>query len=166
MRRAIRAAEALRGSQCRLVPRGAHRETQIAQEAVRELGVRRHALVIDAADLRPHARLPALRDGGDGFDDSAECIDGRYQAYAEALYTDPSATLHDLREALTTFEDMARIARRVFGGAHPTTAGIERHLRNARAILSIHEHAPTCVAIFAAAALALAAAYLARKKLT
>ena len=51
---------------------GAHRETQIAQEAVRELGVRRHALVVDAADLRTHARLPALRDGGDGRDDGAE----------------------------------------------------------------------------------------------
>ena len=59
-----------------------------------------------------------------------------------------------------------RCSRCMFGGAHPTTAGIERHLRNARAILSIHENAPTCVAIFAAAALALAVAYLARKKLT
>jgi tetratricopeptide (TPR) repeat protein len=86
--------------------------------------------------------------------------------YARTLYDDPAATLDDLREAVALLEDTDRIARRVFGGAHPTTAGIERHLRNARAILSIHEHAPTCVAIFAAAALALAAAYLARKKLT
>ena len=86
--------------------------------------------------------------------------------YARTLYDDPAATLDDLREAVTTLEDTDRIARRVFGGAHPTTAGIERHLRNARATLSVHEHAPTCVAIFAAAALALAAAYLARKKLT
>ena len=44
MGRAVRAAEALRGLQRRLSMRSAHRETQIAQEAVREPGVRRHAL--------------------------------------------------------------------------------------------------------------------------
>ena len=86
--------------------------------------------------------------------------------YARTLYDDPGATLDDLREAVALLEDTDRIARRVFGGAHPTTAGIERHLRNARVELRVHEHAPTCVAIIAAAALALAAAYLARKKLT
>ena len=36
-------------------------------------------------------------------------------------YEDPGATLDDLRDAVTTLEDTARIARRVFGGAHPTT---------------------------------------------
>ena len=86
--------------------------------------------------------------------------------YAEALFKDPAATRDDCSEAVTTLEDTDRIARRVFGGAHPTTAGIERHLRNARAMLSIHEHAPTCVAIFAAAALAIAAVLVLRKKLT
>ena len=86
--------------------------------------------------------------------------------YAEALCKDDAATLDDLREAVTTLEDTARTARRVLGGAHPTTVRNERSLRNARAILSVREVAPTCVAIFAAAALALAAAYLARKKLT
>ena len=55
--------------------------------------------------------------------------------YAEALYGDPSATLRDLREAVTTLEDAERVARRVFGGAHPTTAGIEKLLRNVRAVL-------------------------------
>ena len=44
MRRAVRPPEALRGFQRRRLSRGAHRETQIAQEAVREPGVRRHAL--------------------------------------------------------------------------------------------------------------------------
>ena len=53
--------------------------------------------------------------------------------YAEALYSDDDATLDDLREAVTTLEETERIARRVFGGAHPFTAGIEISLRNARA---------------------------------
>ena len=67
---------------------------------------------------------------------------------------------------MTTLEELERTARRVLGGTHPTTVRTEGSLRNARAILSVREVAPTCVAIFAAAALALAAAYLARKKLT
>ena len=49
--------------------------------------------------------------------------------YARALYEDASATLDDLREACLTLGEMARIARRVFGGAHPTTGGMEYHLR-------------------------------------
>ena len=53
--------------------------------------------------------------------------------YAMALFKDPSATLDDLREAVTTLEDLDRIARRVLGGAHPTTARIEGQLRAARA---------------------------------
>ena len=40
--------------------------------------------------------------------------------YAQALYHDDSATLDDLREAVTTLEDAEPIARRVLGGAHPT----------------------------------------------
>ena len=59
--------------------------------------------------------------------------------YAAALYEDPSATLDDLREAVTTLEDTERIARRVFGGAHPLTSAIERTLRNARAALRARE---------------------------
>ena len=41
--------------------------------------------------------------------------------YAAALCMDPGATLDDLREAVTTLEDVERTARRVFGGAHPNT---------------------------------------------
>ena len=56
--------------------------------------------------------------------------------YATALYADAIATLDDLREAVTTLEDAARIARRVMGGAHPTTTvEIEGALRDARIIL-------------------------------
>ena len=49
--------------------------------------------------------------------------------YAEALHSDDRATLEDLREAVTTLEETQRIARRVFGGAHPLTEGIEDSLR-------------------------------------
>jgi len=56
-------------------------------------------------------------------------------AYAEVLYKDDAATLADLREAVTTLEDIERIARRVLGGAHPTTEGIEDELQDVRAAL-------------------------------
>ena len=56
---------------------------------------------------------------------------------------DAGATLDHIREAVTTLEDTDRIARRVLGGAHPTTTGIEDHLRVARAILRAREAPPT-----------------------
>ena len=59
--------------------------------------------------------------------------------YAYSLYSNPGATLEDLREAVTTLEETEMIARRVFGGAHPTTAGIEDQLRYARAALCARE---------------------------
>ena len=59
--------------------------------------------------------------------------------YAVALNQDDAATLDDLREAVTTLVDAERIARRVFGGAHPNTEGIGGDLRNARALLAAHE---------------------------
>ena len=52
--------------------------------------------------------------------------------YAEALYKDDAASLDDLREAVTTLEETERIARRVFGGEHPFTTGIEDELQDAR----------------------------------
>ena len=59
--------------------------------------------------------------------------------YARALYEDASATLDDLREAVTTIEDAVRIAQRVLGGQHPTTEAIEDELRDARAALGARE---------------------------
>ena len=56
-----------------------------------------------------------------------------------ALYQDPAATLDDLHEAVDTLEDTERISRRVFGGAHPTTKGIQDALQNARALLRARE---------------------------
>ena len=55
--------------------------------------------------------------------------------YGETLYRDPSATLDDFREAVNTLEDTEQTARRVLGGAHPTTGLIERSLHRARAAL-------------------------------
>ena len=61
------------------------------------------------------------------------------RAYAQSLYKDDDATLYHLREAVTTLEDAARIARRVLGGAHPTTTGIEENLQTAREALCARE---------------------------
>ena len=62
--------------------------------------------------------------------------------YASSLYKDPSATLGDLREAVETFEEIERTARRVLGGAHPNTRGIEAALREAREALRAREAPP------------------------
>ena len=62
--------------------------------------------------------------------------------HAQTLYNDPAATLTDLREAETTLEDVGRIARRVFGGAHPLTVDTEHELRNAQAALRARETTP------------------------
>jgi hypothetical protein len=60
-------------------------------------------------------------------------------SYAETLYKAIGATLDDFREAVMALEDTERIARRVFGGAHPFTGGIEIELRDARAALRARE---------------------------
>ena len=61
------------------------------------------------------------------------------KVYAKALCLDSGVTLDDLREAVATFEDLARIARRVLGGAHPLTSTIENNLQEARAALRARE---------------------------
>ena len=62
--------------------------------------------------------------------------------YAEALCRADGATLGDLREAVTTLEEIERIARRVYGGTHPLTTDFERDLQNARAALRARETPP------------------------
>ena len=59
--------------------------------------------------------------------------------YVEALFLDDGATLDDLRESVTTLEEIERTARRVFGGAHPLTTAIEDALQDARAALRARE---------------------------
>ena len=63
--------------------------------------------------------------------------------FSPKLFEDDGATLDDLREAVTTLEDAERIVRRVFGGAHPLTTGIEYGLRDARAALHARETPPS-----------------------
>ena len=60
-------------------------------------------------------------------------------SYAQSLYNDEGATLDDLREAVTMLEENERIARRVFGGAHPLTMQMEHDLKKARAKLRARE---------------------------
>ena len=62
--------------------------------------------------------------------------------FGEALYNDEGATLDDLREAVTTLAEITRTARRVMGGTHPRTVGIEGALREAWALLRAHETPP------------------------
>ena len=59
--------------------------------------------------------------------------------YAGALYKKAGATLDDLNEAVTTLEDAARIARRVFGLANPLTMGIEHELQKSRTARDAYE---------------------------
>ena len=66
----------------------------------------------------------------------------RRATYAKALYEDDGATLDDLREAVDTYEDTERTARRVFGGAHPFTGELAEFLREARAVLRARETPP------------------------
>ncbi len=59
--------------------------------------------------------------------------------YGQSLYRDSSATIDDLREAVTRLEDTTRIARRVLGGANPLTKAFERHLQKAQDALRARE---------------------------
>ena len=59
--------------------------------------------------------------------------------YAKAFYRDTGATHDDLREAVTTLEELETTARRVLGGSYPTTVTIEASLQDARAALRARE---------------------------
>ena len=62
---------------------------------------------------------------------------------ADDAAVDRRATLDDLHKAVTTLEEIQRTARRVFGGQHPTTTGIEGDLRKVRAALRARETPPS-----------------------
>ena len=64
--------------------------------------------------------------------------------YAEVLYKNDRATLDDLREAVTTLEDVERTARRVLGGAHPVAKWIERSLGESRKKAQNYTSTKTC----------------------
>ena len=93
-----------------------------------------HGLDVLALGLR---RRPGLPHGDVGATVAVEaCAD------ATIIASDPSATLTDLREAVTTFEETVRIARRVFGVAHPDTTKYEGALRCTREELRARETPP------------------------
>ena len=62
--------------------------------------------------------------------------------YAQSFYMNDSATLDDLRKAVTTLGDLAPTVRRVFGGSNPLTTEIDDDLREARAALRARETSP------------------------
>ena len=64
-------------------------------------------------------------------------------SYARALYNDPTATIDDVREAVTTLEETERTARRVMGGEHPITKVLAHNLPKARATLCARDTPPT-----------------------
>ena len=64
------------------------------------------------------------------------------RTFAQTLFKDPTSTLDDLREAVTTLEDVIPIARRVLGSTHPTVSAFGSSLRNAQAILRARETPP------------------------
>jgi len=63
------------------------------------------------------------------------------KSYATVLYRDPTATLFDLRKAVTMLEELAPTALRVLGGAHPIATELQLCLQNARAALGAREEA-------------------------
>ena len=63
--------------------------------------------------------------------------------YADVLYIDEGATLDDIREAVTTLEEIEPAARRVLGGTHPLVVGIEAQLQESRAALRARETQPS-----------------------
>ena len=62
--------------------------------------------------------------------------------YANVLCDDPGATIDDIREAVTTLEDMEPTVRRLHGGAHPHTVALGLRLQLARSVLRARETPP------------------------
>jgi hypothetical protein len=62
--------------------------------------------------------------------------------YANVLCDDPGATIDDIREAVTTLEDMEPTVRRLHGGAHPHTVALGLRVQLARSVLRARETPP------------------------
>ena len=80
------------------------------------------------------ARLPGL--SADEVQDE-DVLDA--EGLSELLLAAFQATLDDLREAVTTLEELEPIVRRVLGGAHPLTTIIEGDVRLMRLTLRARE---------------------------
>jgi len=59
--------------------------------------------------------------------------------FALMLYKEDGATLDDLREAVTSLEEVAPASQRLLGSAHPLVVQVERSLRDSRAALRARE---------------------------
>ena len=84
--------------------------------------------------------------------------------YARSLSWNDDDTLDDLREAVSTLEETERIARRVFGGAHPLVRVTEDFLRKSRRALSDREALLAQYLLYGASALAITAFALFRRR--
>ena len=114
------------------------------EEASRRAAARTPICDHNKRGAAPHARRTQTRareipprgpsDRAAGLETSVE--PRRTASNAETLYLDTGATLDSLREAVTTTEDTYRIARRAFGGVHPTTVMIEHSLEEAGSTLA------------------------------
>ena len=97
--------------------------------------------VPQALGERREARLAAHEDGRP--DHLAQIKIGRLlkmrMLYAGTFYYDAKAALDDLREAVTTIEDVERTARRVLGNSHPLTGAVGRVVRDLRVRLAARE---------------------------
>ena len=69
------------------------------------------------------------------------CAVAMFARMARADCSSPMSGKHwrGLTRSLTMLEDAERIARRVLGGAHPFTVGVEKSLRNARTVLAARD---------------------------
>ena len=85
----------------------------------------------------PHATVPIGRHGVEVHLIKVFCV-GQLAVRSEL----PERENDDFREAVTTFEENERTARRVFGGEHPLTTQIKYALRKARAALRARETPP------------------------
>ena len=121
----------------RLPPRGDRERVQQHLEFVEPPRVRVVVRVVRVVgqDALGDAARRRLADGKrrDAVGDSHDYTLTMRKVYAETLYKADGASLDDLREAVTTLEDTARIARRVLGGEHPLTTGVEKTLGKSRA---------------------------------
>ena len=101
----------------------------------------------NGAHIRTTEILIAPLTIGGSLDKTDDCSDqyikvsprALIQVTPMALCNAKGATLDDLREAATTLEETERTARRVLGGAHPLTGGIEQSLQYAQARLRARE---------------------------
>ena len=63
------------------------------------------------------------------------------RAYADSYFSDDAASAHELREAVTTLEELDALARRVYGEGHAYRLNIYASLKTARKKLAGVENA-------------------------